>query len=134
MIVSLYKLSLRLALAMRPTRLGRALAGGVGAAALLAGALCAQNAPTFFITIKGHQFDPSEVHVPAGKPSILVITNADDGPEEFDSTDLRVEKVIQGGAKGAVWLRPLSPGSYSFMGEYHADTAKGKVIAELSAP
>lgn len=134
MIVPLRKLSFRLALAMRPTRFGLALAGAAGVALLFASALHAQNAPTFFITLKDHQFDPSEVHVQAGKPSILVITNADDGPEEFDSTDLRVEKVIQGGARGAVWLRPLSPGNYSFMGEYHADTAKGKVVAELNPP
>jgi hypothetical protein len=29
-----------------------------------------------------------------------------------------------------VRLRPLAPGRYAFMGEYHSDTAKGVVIAE----
>ncbi|MGA7373007.1 MAG: hypothetical protein WBW37_10370 [Methyloceanibacter sp.] len=27
-------------------------------------------------------------------------------------------------------LRPLDPGRYPFMGEYHSDTAQGVVIAE----
>jgi hypothetical protein len=29
-----------------------------------------------------------------------------------------------------VRLRPLDPGRYPFMGEYHEDTAQGVVIAE----
>jgi len=29
-----------------------------------------------------------------------------------------------------VRLRPLSPGRYPFMGEYHSQTAQGVVVAE----
>ena len=130
MILPLRNPSGRLPLAARFAPRRHALFAAAGAVLFFAGSLFAENAPTFFITLKDHQFDPSEIHVQAGKPAILVITNADDEPEEFDSVDLRIEKVIQGGAKGAVWLRPLTRGSYSFMGEFHADTAKGKVIAE----
>ena len=86
--------------------------------------------PTFYTTIKAHMFDPAEIHVPANKPTILVITNAGDTPEEFDSVALRIEKVIAPGRKGAVWLRPLAIGTYPFMGEFHPETAKGVVIAE----
>lgn len=73
---------------------------------------------------------PAEIHVPAATAVILVITNADDTSEEFDSAALRIEKVLQGGQKGSVWLRPLTAGTYPFMGEFHADTAKGAIIAE----
>jgi hypothetical protein len=68
--------------------------------------------------------------VPQGKPVILTIRNQDATPEEFDSTALHIEKVIVGGTYGTVRLRPLGPGRYPFMGEFHPDTAQGVVISE----
>ena len=82
------------------------------------------------VTIKDHRFSPSEIHVPAGKPSVLNIKNQDPTAEEFDSSALKVEKVIAGGKSATVRLRPLAPGRYPFMGEYHSDTAQGVLISE----
>ena len=82
------------------------------------------------VTIKDHRFSPSEIHVPAGKPAILNLKNKDTTAEEFDSTALKIEKVIAGGKEGTVRLRPLDRGRYPFMGEYHSDTAQGVVIVE----
>jgi hypothetical protein len=90
----------------------------------------ADDAPNIAVTLKDHQFVPSEIHVPQGKAVILTITNNDPTAEEFDSSALKVEKVIAGGTYGTVRLRPLGPGRYPFMGEYHSDTAKGVVISE----
>ena len=99
--------------------------------ALLLGApVRAEDAQVFNITIKDHKFDPAELHVPAGKPIILVVKNADETAEEFESSALKVEKVIAGGQQGTVRLRPLAAGSYAFVGEFHEDTASGKIIAE----
>jgi len=55
-----------------------------------------------------------------------------DGPtaEEFESHALKIEKVIAGGTSGTVRLRPLDPGRYPFVGEYHEDTAKGHIVVE----
>jgi heme/copper-type cytochrome/quinol oxidase subunit 2 len=97
-------------------------------AALIIPALA--DAPTIAVTIKDHHFDPAEIHVPQGKPVTLKVTNQDATPEEFDSTALKVEKVIVGGTYGTIHLRPLGPGRYPFMGEYHSDTAQGVVISE----
>jgi uncharacterized cupredoxin-like copper-binding protein len=77
-----------------------------------------------------HRFEPSEIHVQAGKPVILVVTNEDDTAEEFDSTALKVEKVIAAGHYATIRLRPLGPGQYPFIGEFHADTAQGVVVSE----
>ncbi|HEX4534085.1 MAG TPA: cupredoxin domain-containing protein, partial [Rhizomicrobium sp.] len=66
----------------------------------------------------------------ANAPSIISLTNQDATAEEFDSTALKVEKVVAGSSQGNVRLRPLSPGKYPFMGEYHSETAQGVVIAE----
>ena len=102
------------------------LLGGLG----LPSHLWAADPPTIPVTIKNHQFSPAEIHVPSGKPAILRITNADDTAEEFDSSALQVEKVIPAGQYGIVRLHPLSPGRFPFMGEFHAQTAKGVVVAD----
>jgi plastocyanin len=108
------------------------------AAALAAAAAISLGATSFAVaqkaaidvTIKDHRFTPSEIHVKAGQPADLNIKNEDPLAEEFDSTSLKIEKVIAGGHDGTVHLRPLDPGRYPFMGEYHSDTAQGVVVAE----
>jgi Cupredoxin-like domain len=82
------------------------------------------------VALKNHRFTPATIHVKAGEPSVIVLTNNDDTAEEFDSAALKVEKVVPGHGSGNVRLRPLSPGRYPFAGEYHSDTAQGVVIAE----
>lgn len=82
------------------------------------------------VTIKDHRFTPAEIHVSAAKPVTLNVKNEDDTAEEFESHVLKIEKVIAGGTTGTVHLRPLDPGKYPFIGEYHEDTAKGVIVAE----
>jgi hypothetical protein len=98
------------------------------------GASCAsasaEDAFAATITIRGHRFAPAELHVPAGKRISLTVINADPLSEEFNSTALKVEKVIAGNSKGVVHISPLNPGSYDFIGEYHEGTAKGRLVAE----
>jgi|SRR5437016_4770875 len=100
-----------------------------GAVALFGLPGFADDAP-IALTLKGHKFTPTEIHVKANAPSQILLTNEDSSTEEFDSSALHVEKVVPGGAKGIVRLRPLAPGRYDFMGEYHSDTAQGVVIAD----
>ena len=88
------------------------------------------HAQEFNIVIRDHKFEPQEIRVPAGKRVSIHITNEDASPEEFESRTLKVEKVIPGKSKGVVRIGPLAPGRYEFIGEFHADTAKGVVIAE----
>jgi hypothetical protein len=82
------------------------------------------------LTLKNHKFTPAEIHVRANAPSVIAMNNEDPTAEEFDSKALKVEKVVAGNSTGNVHLRPLSPGRYPFMGEFHSDTAQGVVIAE----
>lgn len=82
------------------------------------------------LTLKDHRFTPAEIHVKAGVPSTVTLTNADGETEEFDSVALKVEKVVTGHSTGTMRWRPLAPGRYPFMGEFHSDTAEGVVIAE----
>lgn len=82
------------------------------------------------IVIKNHRFEPAEINVPAGKRVKLIIDNQDATPEEFESHDLRREKVVAANSKATVWIGPLKPGRYSFVGEYHEATAKGTLIVK----
>jgi plastocyanin domain-containing protein len=82
------------------------------------------------ITIENNRFVPSEVKVKAGKPFVLVVTNKDAKPEEFESKELRIEKVIPGGKTANIRVRALKPGTYPFFGEYNPKTAQGQIVAE----
>jgi heme/copper-type cytochrome/quinol oxidase subunit 2 len=84
----------------------------------------------FAITIKDHRFEPPEIHVPANQKVKLVISNLDTTPEEFESHDLNREKIVTGGGKITIYIGPLKPGRYDYVGEFHMDTAQGVVIAE----
>ena len=82
------------------------------------------------MTIKNHTFEPPILKVPANQRIKLTVQNLDTTPEEFESHALNREKVIPGGAKVVIYLGPLKPGRYEFMGEFNPITAKGVVIAE----
>jgi len=73
---------------------------------------------------------PAEIHVKTGRPTFLVVTNLDSTPEEFEMLQLAIEKVIPGGTKARIRVRPLGPGRYEFIGEFHKDLAQGAIISE----
>ena len=82
------------------------------------------------LTLENHRFQPEELRVAAEIPFVLVITNKDTVPEEFESHDLRIEKVIPGGKTLRLRMPALKPGTYPFVGEFHESTAKGRLIVE----
>lgn len=98
------------------------LAGIVGAAA-------AAGDTEALLTLRDHRFTPAEVQVPANARVRLVVDNRDPTPEEFDSHALNREKVIPGNTKLTIYVGPLAPGRYPFMGEFNSATAQGAVVA-----
>ena len=82
------------------------------------------------LTIRDHRFEPAELRVPAGKKIKLIIDNQDASAEEFESHELNREKVIPAKSTATVYIGPLTPGRYPFIGDFHSDTAKGVLIAE----
>jgi Cupredoxin-like domain len=114
----------------RPAAIALLSAGICAAGICCGGSAIADDPARIAVTIKDHVFSPSEIHVPVGKPTLLIVTNQDSEPEEFDSTALKVEKVIVGGTYATIRLRPLGPGRYKFMGEFHPETAQGVVVSE----
>ncbi|HJV53744.1 MAG TPA: cupredoxin domain-containing protein [Noviherbaspirillum sp.] len=102
------------------------------AAALLAASACAaaDDLPTFHLVIRDGRFVPETVEVPANTKFRLQIRNEGPGAEEFESIELRKEKVLAPGASSFLIFQPLKPGSYKFFGEFHPQTAQGKFIAK----
>lgn len=101
-----------------------------GILAIFCTLLVTQNAMAideYELTIKNHQFQPNELSIPAGQKVKLRIKNLDDTPEEFESYELNREKVILGNASISIFIGPLEPGVYPFFGEFHPDSAKGKL-------
>lgn len=84
----------------------------------------------YVITIKGHKFIPAEFEVPAGQRVKVVVENQDATAEEFESYDLRREKVVAGNGRITVFIGPLKPGQYKFFGEFHPATAQGVIIVK----
>ena len=99
---------------------------------LLAGCTFAARAadPEFSLIIRDHRFEPAELRVPANKKVKIIIDNQDATAEEFDSHALNREKVIPPKSKAPLFIGPLAPGRYPFIGEFNQKTAKGVVIAE----
>ncbi|EOB09759.1 hypothetical protein H376_7040 [Rickettsia prowazekii str. GvF12] len=80
------------------------------------------------ITIKDHKFVPNIVEVPKSTKIRLIIYNADDTIEEFESHDLHREKIVMPHESINIILAPLKPGKYEIFGDFHQDTAQGFII------
>jgi hypothetical protein len=90
----------------------------------------AAELPVYKLSIKNGRFSPETVEVKAGVRFKLLITNLGPGPEEFESYKLRKETVLGEGVTRPLVFAPLKPGSYDFFGEFHPDTAKGRIVAK----
>lgn len=97
---------------------------------LVASGANAADTKEFVITIKDHKFEPVETKIPANEKVRLLIKNLDSTAEEFESHDLKREKIVKGNGEIKVVVGPLKPGRYNFFGEFNADTAQGFVVVE----
>src|SRR5437764_1166551 len=90
-------------------RLTLLIAGLVAGVVVVAGAALAADAPPeIAVTIDKDQFQPSEIKVKANTPFVLVVTNKNAKAAEFESKDLRVEKVVPARKTVTVRIRAMS--------------------------
>lgn len=99
------------------------------AAALYAG-MAHADLPTYTVVAKDGRLAPATLSVPAGVRFKIVIKNEGREPIEFESLQLRKEKVLAPGAQSFVVIAPLKPGKYDFFDEFHPDTSKGRIVAQ----
>ena len=85
--------------------------------------------PGFSLSLKNHQFVPSELHIPSGVKVKLAVHNDDPTPSEFESNQLHREKIVAPGQGITVFVGPLDPGSYEFFDDFHPQT-RGHLIVK----
>jgi Cupredoxin-like domain len=90
----------------------------------------AEDIVTYETTLKDAAFTVPEIKVPAGKPFIIKLTNANTAAAELEAKDLKVEKPVAGNSSIVVRVKAMQPGKYLFVDEYQEDVAKGYVIVE----
>ncbi len=105
-------------------------------ALLLSGALLAlpgahaEELLSYKLTARDGRFEPASLEVPAGRRFKIVIENAGKGPIEFESRDLKQEKVLGPGATSFVVINALKPGEYRFFDDFHPATGQGRVVVK----
>ena len=111
---------------------GARIAALVGAAffASMAIGAAAQEMAVYKIVARDGVFEPATLEVPAGKRFKIEISNEGKGPMEFESRDLKQEKVLAAGAKTSVVINAQKPGTYVFFDEYHPDAPKGQIVVK----
>jgi hypothetical protein len=88
------------------------------------------HAEDYVLTLKDHAFTPAELVIPANTKVKITVKNEDATTAEFESKELKRERVINGHSSAVINLGPLKPGSYPFVDEFHEDVAKGTIKAE----
>ena len=94
-------------------------------------AIPAFAADPIVLTLKDNTFTPNAITVPVGERLRIHVKNEDATPAEFESHDLRVEKIVPSGSQISVMVGPLKPGTYKFFDDYHPDTAHGTLTAVM---
>ncbi|MBK7282347.1 cupredoxin domain-containing protein [Candidatus Aalborgicola defluviihabitans] len=115
---------------MRTNRFSNALLAVLSAMLLNSLPAQAQDMPTVNLVIRNGHFVPATLEVPANTKFRLVIKNEGPGAEEFESVELRKEKVLAPGVTSFLIFQPLKPGTYKFFGDFHPETAQGQMVAK----
>jgi plastocyanin len=116
---------------LRMNRLFSFRCGSLIAIAILAAApaLAADEAPIKLVARDG-VFTPAVIEVPAGKRVRLEVSNEGKTAMEFESRDLKQEKVIPPGGKATLTIKAMKPGEYRFFDEFHEKTGQGRLVAK----
>jgi plastocyanin len=84
---------------------------------------------SYALTIHSDRFEPNTLEVKAGAKFKLVVKNAMQKAAEFESSQLRREKIIPAGGTATINIGPLSAGTYPFFDDFNKST-KGTIIAK----
>lgn len=103
-------------------RMSRCLALAIVALPLALTGAFADEAEVYNLVMNKDGFTPDRIEIPADKKVLLAIDNQDDGAEKLNFMVTR-EKVLSGASKTRVFIGPLEPGEYKFVGIYHPNRA-----------
>ena len=89
----------------------------------------AADLPTFQLEMADGKLNPARIEVPAGQRIKIEVRNTGKGAVEFESGQLRKEKVLAPGAESFGVIAPLEPGEYKFFDDFHQQ-AQGVIVAK----
>ena len=98
--------------------------------ALLAGVEARAGDPTFRIEFRDGVVSPKRLEVPARTRIVLELVNTGTTPAEFESKELRKEKVLAPGSSSSLVLRTLDPGEYEFFDDFNLDAPPSVLVAK----
>lgn len=105
--------------------LGLASLGLVGATASRAA-----DDPVFSIEFHDGKVTPLRIEVPANRRFKLELHNSGTTPAEFESNELRKEKVLAPDTVSVLVFHTLDPGEYAFFDDFHPDAPKAVLVAK----
>jgi hypothetical protein len=89
----------------------------------------AADDPTFPIEFKDGTVTPTRIEVPAKTRFRLELKNTGKTPAEFESNEMKKEKVLAPGSTSSLIIRSLDPGEYKFFDDFHQQ-ARGVIVAK----
>ena len=102
-------------------------------ACLLATVAVADESPTFVVDLKDGAITPPSLEVPANSEFRLELRNSGSSPAEFESIELRKEKVLGPGATSFIVIRRLDLGEYRFFDDFHPGMPPATLVAREPA-
>jgi len=90
----------------------------------------AEGMPVFKIEFNDGVVTPMRLEVPANKPFKIELHNTGKTPAEFESLELRREKVLAAQSKSFIVIRRLDRGEYKFFDEFHPDAPQAVLVAK----
>ena len=99
-------------------------------ATAFAGAALAEDEATYRIEFNDGVVVPQRLEVPANRRLVLELVNKGKSPAEFESRELRKEKVLAPDSSSSLVIRSLDPGEYDFFDDFHPDAPPARLVAK----
>jgi len=90
----------------------------------------AEDELTFTIEFHDGKVDPVRLEVPANRRFKIELRNSGDTPAEFESGELRKEKVLAPNSTAVLVIKSLDAGEYTFFDDFHPDAPKAVLVAK----
>jgi hypothetical protein len=90
----------------------------------------AEDEPSFRIEFNDGKIEPLRIEVPAKVRIRLELVNLGETPAEFESTELRKEKVLAPKSESVMVIRTLDPGEYAFFDDFRPGSPPAVLVAK----
>lgn len=88
-----------------------------------------KDLPAYLVEMKDGKLIPSKLVVPAKKKFRIIVRNIGSKPAEFESNQLRQEKILYMNTESVVLVMPLSAGTYDYFDDF-TPGVNGRIIAK----